>query len=105
MGSTRKLVSNRPIEYDLRFLLAVLNWAVNARDEQGLTLLESNPTRGLKLPKEMNPTRVPHRPRNPVEEGSMAIRWLTAASPEAEKGSEQRLSAQGTLGCTLSIPG
>ena len=45
-------------EFDLRFLIAVLNWASKSRDENGRLLLDSNPLRGLKTPKEKNPTRV-----------------------------------------------
>ena len=51
-------MSDRTIERDLKFLLAVLNWSAKSRDEQGHLLLESNPLRGLKLPREKNPTRV-----------------------------------------------
>ena len=58
IGPSGKPVSDRTIEYDLRFMLAVLNWAVKSRDKQGRLLLESNPLRGLRLPKEKNPTRV-----------------------------------------------
>ena len=58
IGPSAKPVSNRTIEYDLRFLLAVLNWASRSRDEEGRLLLDSNPLRGLKVPKEKNPTRV-----------------------------------------------
>ena len=58
VGPSGKSVSDRTIEYDLRFLLAVLNWAARARDEEGKLLLESNPLKGLKTPKEKNPTRV-----------------------------------------------
>ena len=44
---------------DLKFLIAVFNWAAKSRDEQGRPLLlEANPLRGLKTPKEKNPTRV-----------------------------------------------
>ena len=57
-GGSGKPVSDRTIESDLRFLLAVLNWAAKSRDEEGRLLLESNPLRGLKLPKEKNPRRV-----------------------------------------------
>ena len=57
-GGSRKPVSDRTIESDLRFLLAVLNWAAKSRDEEGRLLLGSNPLRGLKLPKEKNPIRV-----------------------------------------------
>ena len=58
VGPSGKPVSNRMIEYDLRLLIAVLNWAARSRDEQGRLLLESNPLRGLKTPVEKNPTRV-----------------------------------------------
>ena len=57
-GGSRRPVSDRTIESDLRLLLAVLNWAAKSRDEGGRLLLESNPLRGLKLPKEKNPRRV-----------------------------------------------
>ncbi len=57
VGPSGQPVSDRTIERDLKFLLAVFNWAAKSRDEQGL-LLESNPLRGLKTPKEKNPTRV-----------------------------------------------
>ncbi len=58
IGPSGKPVSNRTIELDLKFLLAVLNWATKSRDEEGRLLLDSNPLRGLKTPKEKNPTRV-----------------------------------------------
>ena len=58
VGPSGRPVSDRTIEYDLRFLLAILNWAAKSRDEEGKLLLESNPFRGLKVPKEKNPTRV-----------------------------------------------
>jgi integrase len=49
-------VRERQIEYDLKFLLAVLNWATKARAD-GEPLLDRNPLKGLKLPKEKNPRR------------------------------------------------
>ena len=58
IGPSGKPVSNRTIELDLKFLLAVLNWATKSRDEEGRLLLDSNPLRGLKTPKEKNPTRI-----------------------------------------------
>ncbi|WP_420441406.1 tyrosine-type recombinase/integrase [Candidatus Palauibacter sp.] len=58
VGPSGKPVGNRTIELDLKFLLAVLNWATKSRDEEGRLLLDSNPLRGLKTPKEKNPTRV-----------------------------------------------
>ena len=58
VGPSGQPVSDRTVERDLRFLLAVLNWAARSRDEEGKLLLESNPLRGLKPPEEKNPTRV-----------------------------------------------
>ena len=58
VGPSGRPVSDRTVEYDLKFLMAVLNWAVKSRDEEGRLLLQSNPLRGLTTPKEKNPTRV-----------------------------------------------
>ena len=58
VGPSGKPVADRMIERDLKFLLAVLNWAVKSRDAEGKVLLESNPLKGLKTPTEKNPTRV-----------------------------------------------
>ena len=58
VGPSGKPVADRTIEYDLKFLLAVLNWATKSRDEQGNLLLGSNPLKGLKTPTEKNPVRV-----------------------------------------------
>ena len=51
-------VSDRTVERDLRFLLAVLNWGARSRNEAGGLLLDSNPLKGLRVPREKNPTRV-----------------------------------------------
>ncbi len=58
IGPRGRPVSDRTVERDLRFLLAVLNWAARSRDEQGGLLIDSNPLRGLRVPKVKNPTRV-----------------------------------------------
>ena len=58
VGHSGRPVSDRTIEYDLKFLLAILNWAAKSRDEEGRLLLDYNSLRGLKVPKEKNPTRV-----------------------------------------------
>ena len=58
IGPSGKPVSDRTIEYDLKFLRAVFNWAGKSRDEQGRLLLGSNPLRGLSAPTAKNPTRV-----------------------------------------------
>jgi integrase len=50
-------VRARPVQQDLRFLLAVLNWATLRRDEKGRPLLEYNPLKGLPVPREESPKR------------------------------------------------
>ncbi len=51
-----KPVGPRQIEYDLKHLRAVLEWATLSRVD-GRLLLDRNPLAGLKLPKEKNPKR------------------------------------------------
>ena len=58
VGPSSRPVSDRTVGYDLKFLLAILNWAAKSRDEEGRLLIQFNPLRGLKVPKEKNPTRV-----------------------------------------------
>ena len=58
IGPSGKPVSDRTVEYDLKFLIAVLNWGAKSRDERGRLLLDRNPLRGLRTPSEKNPTRV-----------------------------------------------
>ncbi len=58
VGPSGKPVSDRMVEYDLKFLIAVLNWAARSRDERGRLLLDRNPLKGLKKPTEKNPNRV-----------------------------------------------
>ena len=58
VGPSGRPVSDRTIEHDLKFLIAVLNWAAKSRDERGKLLIPSNPLRGLRTPTEKNPTRV-----------------------------------------------
>jgi integrase len=66
-------VRDRQIEYDLKFLLAVLNWATKARVD-GERLLECNPLKGLNLPKEKNP-------RRPIiDDETYLMLWKVAAS-------------------------
>ena len=57
-GPSGKPVSDRMVEYDLKFLMAVLNWAARSRDEHGRLLLDRNPLKGLRKPTEKNPNRV-----------------------------------------------
>ena len=58
IGPSGKPVSDRTVERDLRFLLAILNWAARSRDRDGRLLLRSNPLKGLRVPREKNPNRV-----------------------------------------------
>ncbi len=58
VGPSGRPVSDRTVEYDLKLLIAIFNWAAKSRDERGRLLLDRNPLRGLKTPKEKNPTRV-----------------------------------------------
>ena len=58
IGPSGRPVSNRTVEYDLKFLVAVLNWAARSTDERGRPLLDRNPLKGLRKPTEKNPTRV-----------------------------------------------
>ncbi len=58
IGPSGKPVSDRMVEYDLKFLIAVLNWAARSRDEHGRLLLDRNPLKGLRKPTEKNPNRV-----------------------------------------------
>ncbi len=53
----QRAVGNRIIEYDLKQLLAVMNWATVASDESGQRLLAENPLRGFPIPTERNPKR------------------------------------------------
>jgi integrase len=56
-GEPRTGVSDRTVERDLRFVRAVCRWATEWRDDDGRLLLERDPTRGLSIPREANPSR------------------------------------------------
>ena len=43
IGPSGQPVANRTIDIDLKFLIAVLNWATRSRDEEGRLLLDSSP--------------------------------------------------------------
>jgi len=57
-GTKDRVVGDRIIAYDLKFLLAVFAWAAVAGDGEGRSLLERNPFKGLPLPNEDSPRRV-----------------------------------------------
>ena len=52
-----KIVGDRQIRYDLKFLMAVLNYATMARDDRDNPLLLQNPLKGLPYPSGDNPRR------------------------------------------------
>lgn len=54
---TGRAVGPRTVARDLKFLLAVLNWATVSSDGRGEALLDRNPLRGLPIPVEKNPRR------------------------------------------------
>ncbi len=56
-GSKGGEVGPRTVARDLKFLHAVLNWAVLAGDGKGGFLLFRNPLKGLPLPREKSPRR------------------------------------------------
>ena len=53
-----KPVEPRTVQKDLSFLSSVLNWATTAGDGRGGFLMDRNPMKGYKLPREKNPRRV-----------------------------------------------
>ena len=58
VGPSGRPVSDATLEHDLKFLIAVFNWAARSKDERGRLLLDRNPLKGLKIPTEKNPNRV-----------------------------------------------
>jgi integrase len=50
-------VSDLQLRYDLKFLMAVLNFATLARDDSSVPLLAHNPLKGLPYPSKDNPRR------------------------------------------------
>ena len=52
-------VGDRQVRYDLKYLMAVLNYATMARDDRDVPLLTHNPLKGLPYPA---PNQNPHRP-------------------------------------------
>ncbi|MDK1104249.1 MAG: tyrosine-type recombinase/integrase [Actinomycetota bacterium] len=58
IGPSGRAVGDRQVEYDLKFLLSVFNWALNAGNQEGGSLLDRNPFSGFRLPREDSPNRV-----------------------------------------------
>lgn len=56
-GRRAGLVGGRQIQYDLKTLLAVLNWATTVTDDRGDPLLVRNPLKGMPMPSAVSPRR------------------------------------------------
>ena len=78
----RRAVSERTVERDLRFLRAVCRWATEYRDREGRLLLEHDPTRGLPVPKELNPERpvATHDRVDAIREHYPSLVWRSAGT-------------------------
>lgn len=50
-------VGPRQVAYDLKFLVAVLNWATTVNDAEGRPLLERNPVKGFAVPTVASPNQ------------------------------------------------
>jgi integrase len=68
-----RAVGERQIRYDLKFLMAVLNFATMARDDRDVPLLAHNPLKGLPYPSEDN------NPRRPMLEDDGYKKMLSVA--------------------------
>jgi integrase len=82
-------VRARPIEQDLTFLNAVLNWATQAGDGCGNALLDRNPLKGLKVPRESSPKRAVLRDpdfESIREAASKSPRWELFVALAADTG-------------------
>jgi len=62
LGRELPPISDRQIEYDLKFLWSVLNWAVEG-DSRGCQLLERHPLKGKIKPRDWPRELTPARPR------------------------------------------
>jgi integrase len=68
------------VQYDLKFMLAVLNWGTTVGDGRGGALLERNPFKGFPVPHEENP----RRPRLQEEEYAALLEHAPAVSIDLE---------------------
>ena len=58
IGRSGQPVLNRKIENEMKFLNTIPNWISKYRDALARLLLDLTSLRGLKMPKEKNPTRI-----------------------------------------------
>ena len=102
IGPSGRPVSDRTVEYDLKLLIAVLNWAAKSRDEQGRLLLDRNPLRGLQDAhgKEPDPGGAHRRGISGAAEGvapgGLAVpRWRSCSHTRPDTGLVQSVSFGG----------
>ncbi len=82
-GRETKPVRARTIQGEVKQLRQMIFWAMNERLPDGSWLLESNPLRGVKLPKEEDP-------RRPVATYDRFLKLREAAQDMAAKAPQQR---------------
>jgi len=86
-GRTTKPVRARTIQGEVKLLKTMIHWAMNERLPDGSWLLESNPLRGVKLPKEEDPRR-PVATYDRFLKVRAAAQELAATAPQ-ERGRER----------------
>ncbi len=82
-GRETKPVRARTIQGEIKMLRQMIYWAMNERLPDGSWLLESNPLRGVKLPKEEDP-------RRPVATYDRFLKLRAAAQEMAATAPQQR---------------
>ncbi|MDQ6827921.1 MAG: hypothetical protein M3081_03550 [Gemmatimonadota bacterium] len=82
-GRTTATVRARSVAYDFQVLRAAIRWACTVREPDGAWLLQENPLRGLKLPREANP-------RRPVATHDRFVAVLEAAQQLAGASTTER---------------
>lgn len=86
-GRVTKPVRARTIQGEVKLLKTLIHWAMSERMPDGSWLLESNPLRGVKLPKEESPRR-PVTTFDRFLKIRKAVQELAATAPQ-ERGRER----------------
>lgn len=86
-GRSRVPVRARTIQGELKLLKTMIHWAISERLPDGSWLLESNPLRGVKLPKEESPRR-PVTTFDRFLKIMKAVQELAATAPQ-DRGKER----------------
>ena len=86
-GRSTNPVRARTIQGEVKLLLVLIHWALSERQPDGSWLLESDPLRGIKLPREENPNR-PVATYDRFLKLRAAAQELAASAPQ-ERGRER----------------